>query len=42
MYITKQKQIHGYREQTSAYQWGEGREERQDRSMALRDTDYYV
>ena len=24
--ITKQKQIHRYREQTSGYQWGEGRE----------------
>ena len=23
--ITKKKQIHRYREQTSAYQWGEGR-----------------
>ena len=25
MYITKQKQAHRYREQTSGYQWGEGR-----------------
>ena len=24
MYITKQKQTHRYREQTSGYQWGEG------------------
>ena len=25
MYITKQKQIHGHREQTSGYQWEEGK-----------------
>ena len=25
--ITKKKQTHRYREQTSGYQWGEGREE---------------
>ena len=25
MYIAKQKQIHQYREQTSGYQWEEGR-----------------
>ena len=24
MYITKQKQTHRHREQTSGYQWGEG------------------
>ena len=29
--IAKQKQTHGYREQASGYQWGEGREEDQDR-----------
>ena len=38
IYITKQKQIHRYREQTDGYQWEEGREERQDRGMGLRDT----
>ena len=26
MYIAKQKETHGYREQSSGYQWGEGRE----------------
>ena len=40
MYITKQKQTHRYREQTSGYQWGEGRGEGQDRGMVLRDTNY--
>ena len=25
MYITKQEQTHRYREQTTGYQWGEGR-----------------
>ena len=28
MNITKQKQTHRYREQTSGYEWGEGRGER--------------
>ena len=41
MYITKQKQFHRYREQTSGYQWAEGREGR-DRGMELRDTNYYT
>ena len=40
MNITKQKQIHS--EQTSDYQWGEGREEEQDRSRGLRGTNYCV
>ena len=31
MYITKQQQTHIYSEQTNGYQWGEGREEGQDR-----------
>ena len=31
-----------YREQTSGYQWGERREERQDRGMGLGGTNYYV
>ena len=42
MYTTKQKQAHRYREQTSGYQWGEEKKERQDRSKGLRDTNYYV
>ena len=28
--ITKKKQTHSYREQTSGYQWGKGRTEGQD------------
>ena len=32
MNITKQKQTHRYREQTSGSQWGEGWEEGQDRT----------
>lgn len=31
MNIIKKKQIHIYREQTSGYEWGEGKEEGQDR-----------
>ena len=42
MYITKQKQTHKYIEQTSAYQWGKGRWEGQDRGTGLRNTNYYV
>ena len=34
MNITKQKRT--YREQTSGYQWGNGREEGQDRGRELR------
>ena len=36
--IAKQKQTHSYREQTSGYQWGEGRTEGQDRGRGLRRT----
>ena len=42
MYIMKQEQTHRYREQTSGYQWGEGRGEEQDWDMGLRDTNYHV
>ena len=42
MKITKQKHTHRYREKTSGYQWGEGREEGQDKDKGLRDTNYYV
>ena len=42
MNITKQKQIHRYREQTSGYQWAEGRGEGQDRGRGLRVISYYV
>ena len=40
VYITKPKQADRYREQTSGYWWGERKEERQDRDMGLRDTNY--
>ena len=38
MNITKQKQTHRYREQTSGYQWGKG----QDKGRGLRGISYYV
>ena len=41
MYITKQKQTHRYRElviTSGERDWGEG----QNRSVELRDTNYYV
>ena len=34
----KRKQTHSYREQTSGYQWGEGRREEQYRDRGLRGT----
>ena len=40
--ITKNKQIHRYREQTSGYQWEEGRGEGQYRERGLRGIKYYV
>ena len=30
------KQTHRYREQTSGYQWGEGREERHDKGRRIK------
>ena len=42
MYITKKKQTHRYREQTSGYQWGEEKGEGQDRARGLIGTTYYV
>ena len=42
MDITKQKQTHRYREQTSGYQWGEGSGKGQDRGRGLRSTCYWV
>ena len=42
MNITKQKQTHRYREQTSGYQWGEGSGEGQDVGRGLRGTNYYL
>ena len=41
LYIAKQKQTHRYREQTSGYQWGEGKGGGcQDKGRGLRDTNY--
>ena len=42
MNTAKEKQTHRYREQTSGYQWGEGKGEVQDRGRELRGTNYYV
>ena len=42
MKVAQKKQAHRYREQTSGYQWGEGREARQERGKGLKGTDYYV
>ena len=42
MNITKKKQTHRYREQTTGCQWGEGCGEGQDRGKRLRGTNYYV
>ena len=38
--VTKKNQTHRYREQTSGYQWGEGRGEGQNRGRELRGTNY--
>ena len=38
----KQKHTHKYREQTSGYQRGKGREEGQISGMGLRDTNCYL
>ena len=35
MNVTKQKQTHRYREQTSGYQWGDGSGEGQDSGRGL-------
>ena len=42
MNTTKKKQINRYREQSSDYHWGEGREEGQYRGRGLRSTNYDV
>ena len=34
--------MYAYWEQTSGYQWGEGRYDGQDRGRGVRDTNYYV
>ena len=40
--ITKKKQTHRYKEQTSGYSWREGSREGQDRDRRLKGTNYYV
>ena len=40
--ITKKKHSHKYREQTYGYQWGERREEGQNKGRNLRGTNYYA
>ena len=42
MYVTKQKQIARYTEQTSSYQKGEERGEGAKWDRGLKDTNYYV
>ena len=42
MNITKQYRLNRYREQTSGYQWEEGRGEGQDRDGGLRGTNYHA
>ena len=36
------RKTHRYREQTSGYQWGEGRGEGQDRARRVKATNCYV
>ena len=40
--ITKKKQTHRYRKQTSGYQWGQGRREGQYRGRGVQGTNYHV
>ena len=40
--MTKKKQTHKYREQTSGYQWEEERREEQYKGRRLRGTNYLV
>ena len=42
MNITKKKQTHTYREQTSGYQWGERSGEGEDKDRGLRGKNYCV
>ena len=42
IYANKNSQIRKTSQETSGYQWEEAREEGQDRSMGLRNTNYYV
>ena len=40
--VTKKKQTHRYREQSSGYQEGRGKDVGQNRGRGLRSTNYYV
>ena len=42
IFILKKKQTHRYKEQTSGYQWGEGREEGQGKGSGLKGTNLQV
>ena len=42
MNMSTQKKTHGYGEQTSDYQWGDGRGKWQDKFREIRDTNYYI
>lgn len=42
MNITKKKQTHRYREQTSGYQWGEGSGEGQYRARRVKGTNLCI
>ena len=42
MNITQQKQTHRYRQQTSGYQWGQGRVNEQGRGKELWVTNYHI
>ena len=37
MHITKQEQIHKYREQTGGYQWGKRRKQGENRGMGFKE-----
>ena len=41
LHISKQKQVHIHRKQTSVYQWGEEKKV-YNRGIGLTDTNYYV
>ena len=42
MNITKKKQTHRYREQTSGYQWVEGRGEGQDMGRGFKKKNFFL
>ena len=42
MNVTKQKQTHRHRKQSSVYQWGAIRREGQEKGRGFSDTNYYI